>query len=61
LAYAVTFTIGGQPASVEFAGVTGSGLDQFNVTVPDVSGEAVLIARVAGFQTQTGTVITVQK
>jgi uncharacterized protein (TIGR03437 family) len=61
LANAVTFTIGGQAAQVQFAGLVGAGLYQFNVTVPNLpSGGAAVMANVNGLATQTGVVVTVQ-
>ena len=40
----VTVTIGGQPATVQFAGIIGSGLYQINVTVPAVpTGDAAIV------------------
>jgi len=57
----VTITIGGVPASVSFAGITGAGLYQFNVIVPAVpAGDKALQATVNGVQTQPGPVVTVQ-
>ena len=63
LAYSVTITIGGQPATISFAGRSGSGLDQFNVTVPATlgDGDQALVASIGGLQTQAGIFITVQK
>ena len=63
LAYSVTITIGGQPATISFAGRSGSGLDQFNVTVPATlpDGDQTLAASIGGLQTQAGIFITVQK
>jgi uncharacterized protein (TIGR03437 family) len=61
LANSVTFTIGGLAAPVVYAGLVGSGLYQFNVTVPSVpNGDAVVVAQIGGMQTQTGALITVQ-
>ena len=57
----VTITVGGVPANVSFAGITGAGLYQFNLTVPSVgSGDRSIQATVNGVQTQPGPVITVQ-
>lgn len=57
----VTITIGGVPAQVAFAGLTGAGLYQFNVTVPQVgSGDQAVSATVNGLETQPGPVVTVR-
>jgi uncharacterized protein (TIGR03437 family) len=61
-ANAVQVTIGGQVANVAFSGLTGSGLYQFNVTVPNnlPSGDAAVAAAIGSVSTQTGVVLTVQ-
>jgi uncharacterized protein (TIGR03437 family) len=58
----VQVTIGGQSAHVAFAGVSGSGLDQLNVTIPPglPDGDAAVLATIAGSTTQTNLFITVQ-
>ena len=62
LANTVQVTIGGQTALVAFAGLTGSGLYQFNVTVPNLpNGDAAVVATIGGIATQTGVVVTVQQ
>jgi uncharacterized protein (TIGR03437 family) len=62
LANDVQVTIGGQTASVAFAGLTGSGLYQFNVTVPNLpNGDAAVVASIGGVSTQTGVALTVQQ
>ena len=63
LANPVIIMIGGQQAKVSFAGRSGSGLDQFNVTVPATlgDGDRTLVASIGGLQTQAGIFITVQK
>jgi uncharacterized protein (TIGR03437 family) len=63
LANAVTFTVGGEAAQVEFAGLVGSGLYQFNVTIPaDLpNGDAAVAASIGGLATQTGALVTVQQ
>jgi uncharacterized protein (TIGR03437 family) len=62
LANFVQFTIGGVAAPVAYAGLVGAGLCQFNVTVPDVpNGDAALVARIGGVQTQAGVLITIQQ
>jgi uncharacterized protein (TIGR03437 family) len=55
LANAVTATIGGQPAAVDFAGIIAAGLVQINVHVPSsiASGDAGAVATVGGVSTQT--------
>ena len=57
----VSVTIGGQPADVAFAGVTGAGLDQINVTIPTglPDGDAALTATVDGSSVQTNLFIAV--
>jgi len=61
LANSVTILIGGQQAQVSFAGLSGSGLDQFNVTVPATlaDGDQPVVARIGGVQTQGGVLVTV--
>lgn len=62
LANGVQIAIGGQTAPVAYAGLTGSGLYQFNVTVPQLpSGDAAVGATIGGVSTQTGVSITVQQ
>ena len=63
LANMPTVTIGGRPATVTFAGRTGAGLDQLNVTVPPdlPDGDAVLVAHIAGATTQPQLSLTIQK
>jgi uncharacterized protein (TIGR03437 family) len=57
----VTISIGGVSANVAFAGITESGLYQFNVTVPNTgSGDKALQAAVVGVQTQAGPLVAVQ-
>jgi uncharacterized protein (TIGR03437 family) len=47
---------------VAFAGLTGSGLYQFNVTVPNLAnGDAAVVASIGGVATQTGVAVTVQQ
>jgi uncharacterized protein (TIGR03437 family) len=62
LANNVTMTIGGIAVTPAFAGLSGSGLYQFNVVVPASlgSGDAALTATVGGVPTQTGVMVTVQ-
>ena len=63
LANDVQIAIGGQTASVAFAGLVESGLYQFNVTVPSglPSGDAAVAATIGGVSTQTGVLLTVQQ
>ena len=57
----VTITIGGVPATLSFAGMTGPGLYQFNLTVPKTSaGDQPVLAEVGGVSTPLGPVVTVQ-
>jgi uncharacterized protein (TIGR03437 family) len=62
LASSVTVSIGGKPATVVYAGLSGSGLNQLNVVVPpDVpAGDQAIIATVNGSQSQPGMFLTVQ-
>jgi uncharacterized protein (TIGR03437 family) len=62
LAGTVTMTIGGISVTPSFAGISSSGLYQFNVVVPASlsTGNAVLSATIGGVTTQTGVVIAVQ-
>lgn len=59
---ALRVTIGGVAAQVVFAGVTATGLYQFNVTVPasTANGDVAVVATIGGVHTQDGTVIPVQ-
>jgi uncharacterized protein (TIGR03437 family) len=63
LANSVNIFIGGQQAHVSFAGLSASGLDQFNVTVPGdlTDGDQPLLAIIGGVPTQFGVFITIQK
>ncbi len=57
----VSITIGGVAAQVLFAGITGAGMYQFNVVVPNVSsGDQALIATVSGNSTPAGVMLTIQ-
>jgi len=62
LANTVQVTIGGIVAKVPFAGVSGSGLDQLNVTIPQglPDGDAAVLATIGGSTTQTNLFITVK-
>ncbi|HWR52404.1 MAG TPA: hypothetical protein VN428_14930 [Bryobacteraceae bacterium] len=61
LAETPTVTIGGKPATVTFAGLSGSGLTQLNVTIPPdlPDGDALLVAQIAGAATQPDVFITI--
>ena len=62
LANTVTMTIGGVSVTPTFAGLSSSGLYQFNVPVPAslASGDAAVTATINGVSTQTGVVVIVQ-
>jgi uncharacterized protein (TIGR03437 family) len=61
LANSVQITIGGIAASVQFAGLTESGLYQFNVVVPNLpNGDAAVVAQIGGVKS-AGVAITVQQ
>ena len=55
-------TLGGVPVKVDFAGIVGAGLYQFNFTVPQNigSGDQSLVATVAGVMTQVNVSVPVQ-
>jgi uncharacterized protein (TIGR03437 family) len=62
LANPVKISIGGMTANVTFGGLAGSGLYQFNVTVPNLpNGDAAVLATIGGVATQTGVSVTVQQ
>lgn len=54
--------IGGVPAIVTFAGLTGTGLYQFNVMIPDATpdGDNLVTASIGGFTSPGGVFIAVQ-
>jgi uncharacterized protein (TIGR03437 family) len=55
-------SIGNIGAAVGFAGLTGSGLYQFNITVPNVAaGDQQLVIASGGATTPSGVLVTVQK
>ena len=57
----LSITVGGQKATVEYAGLTGNGLYQFNIVVPNVSdGDQALVASIGGRQSQSTLKLTVQ-
>ena len=56
----VTITVGGTPADVQFAGVSGAGLYQFNVVVPSVpDGDQKVLASIAGLSSQDNVFVAV--
>jgi len=61
LANPVQITIGGVAVTPSFAGLSSSGLYQFNVTVPAslANGDAAVLATIGGVTTQTGVLVTV--
>jgi uncharacterized protein (TIGR03437 family) len=57
----VTATIGGVPATVQFAGLVAPGEYQFNILVPSVpSGDNLVVLNVNGLSTQPNAYLTVQ-
>ncbi len=55
-------TIGGVPATVQFAGIVASGEYQLNITIPDVAdGDQPILAAIGGFTSQTALAIPVKK
>jgi uncharacterized protein (TIGR03437 family) len=60
LANPVQISIGGMAVTPGFSGLAGSGLYQFNLTIPNLpNGDAALLANIGGVASQTGVVITV--
>ncbi len=59
----VTITIGGIDSPVAFAGLTGAGLYQMNVTIPASvpNGDQAIIATINGQRTQVGALLTILK
>jgi uncharacterized protein (TIGR03437 family) len=59
---AISVTIGGQQAPVQWAGVTMAGVWQLNVQVPTgaATGDAAVVAQIGGKSTQGGAFVTVQ-
>ncbi|GEM_PF-3811077 len=58
LASAVTATIGGTAAAVQFAGITGIGVDQVNVAVPSgITGPVPVVIQSAGRSSNTVTIV----
>jgi uncharacterized protein (TIGR03437 family) len=57
----VTATIGGVPATVQFAGLVFAGDYQFNILVPNVpAGDNLIVLKVAGLTTQINAFLAVQ-
>ena len=57
----VVVTIGGSEAAVSFAGLSGAGLYQLNVTVPGLpDGDHAVLAEIAGLRTQSGVLLKTQ-
>jgi uncharacterized protein (TIGR03437 family) len=62
LANPVTIRVGSSTATVQYAGMTGSGLNQFNIVVPDLSnGDYPVVAQVAGVRTAAIVRLRVQR
>jgi uncharacterized protein (TIGR03437 family) len=60
LANPVQISIGGVAATAGFSGLAGSGLYQFNVTIPNLpNGDATVLATIGGVASQAGVAITV--
>jgi uncharacterized protein (TIGR03437 family) len=59
---AISMTIGGLPAQVQWAGITMAGVWQLNVQVPPgaPTGDAAVVAQIGGKSTQAGAFVTVQ-
>jgi uncharacterized protein (TIGR03437 family) len=59
---AITLTIGGKPAQVQWAGIVGAGLWQLNIQVPQdaPNGNAAVVARIGGKNTQGSAVVAIQ-
>jgi uncharacterized protein (TIGR03437 family) len=57
-----SFQIGGQTATVSYAGIIAAGLYQFNVTVPSElsDGDALVVAADSGATSQSGLYLTIQ-
>ena len=57
----VTATIGGVPATVQFAGLAAPGEYQFNILVPGgLTGDNLVVLKVGGVSTRPGAYLTVQ-
>jgi len=61
LANPVSLTIGGVPANVSFAGLSGAGLNQVNITVPALADrDYPVVAQVGTVSTQSGVILKVR-
>jgi len=62
LTSSIAMRIGGVPVTVAFAGLSSSGLYQFNVTIPDLpNGEHLVEMQINGASIQTGILFAVQR
>jgi uncharacterized protein (TIGR03437 family) len=63
LASPVTITFGGANVTPDFAGLSATGLYQFNIKVPDsaANGDNAVVATINGISTQSNAFITVQR
>jgi len=58
----LTVRIGNVAAQLQFAGLTGAGLYQFNVVIPDVpSGDQAVVATIGGNTTQRDKYLTIER
>jgi uncharacterized protein (TIGR03437 family) len=58
----VQMTIGGVSVTPAFAGLSGAGLNQFNVTIPELpNGEHPIAMSINGVSIQTGVILTIQR
>jgi uncharacterized protein (TIGR03437 family) len=58
----VQITVGGLPATVQFAGVSSTGLNQFNIVIPAgvAAGDQPVVATIGGVATPAGVNLAVQ-
>lgn len=58
----LTIRIGGVPAIVQFAGLSGTGLYQFNVQVPEVpDGDQTIVAQIGGISSEASLLLTIKR
>ena len=59
----VTITFGGAGVTPDFAGLSATGLYQFNIKVPDSApnGDNLVVATINGISTQSNAFMTVQR
>lgn len=58
----VQMTIGGVSVTPAFGGLSGAGLNQFNVTIPELAnGEHPIAMSINGVSIQTGVILTIQR